>query len=246
MVIQSRSLAPELTSALPTEPTIRYQFAETPTERIEAFRLVYENYLKKGLISANEYRLRATPFHLLPTTNTFVAKKQGHVFCTITLNGDGELGLPMERIYPEQVAESRAEGYSIGEVTCLAMQGISLKNFLPIFIQLLRLMTQHARQYGMDRLMIATHPRHARFYKKFMGYEQVGEEREYPSVKNALAVACCLDFDKIDKHKPVLWNQIFENPIPPDQLRPHPMTPYEIDMFCDVAAISEHCLPVGV
>lgn len=246
MIVQSQSLVSEPISAPPEEPAIRYQFAETPEERIEAFRLVYENYRKKGIIAENEYRLRVTPFHLLPTTNTFIAKKKGKVFCTVSLIGDGELGLPMERIYPNQVADARAAGYSIGEVTCLAMRGVGLKEFLPIFVQLLRLMTQHARHFGMDQLLIATHPRHARFYQKFMGYEQVGPETEYPSVRNALAVACCLDFAHIDKHKPVLWNQIFERPIPHERLMPHPMARHEIDMFGDVAAICEHCLPLGV
>ena len=37
-------------------------------ELLSAFRLVYEQYLRLGLMKPNLHRMRVTPYHLLPTT----------------------------------------------------------------------------------------------------------------------------------------------------------------------------------
>ena len=43
--------------------------------------------------------MRVTPYHLLPTTEIFIALHQGEVVLTYTLVLDGRLGVPMESVY---------------------------------------------------------------------------------------------------------------------------------------------------
>jgi hypothetical protein len=211
------------------------RIAGTLRERVDAFGLVYRRYREAELIEPNPYRLRVTPYHLLPTTNTFIAVENSRTICTVTLIGDGELGLPMESIYRDEILACRRRNLYVGEVSCLAFEPMDTGRFLMVFMQLTRLMAQHARSYGMDQFVIAVHPQHARFYQRFMGMEQVGPLKTYPSVQNAPAVACCLDFAAIDRTRPKCWDSYFGSRLPESAIRSRPMGDNEISYFQPVA-----------
>lgn len=218
------------------------RIASTRDEREAAFHLVYNAYERAGLIEPNALELRVTTFHLLPTTNLFIAKCGDEVIGTITLIGDGTLGLPLESVYGEEVNELRNQGVSLGEVSCLAHRRMSPRQMMPLFIALTRLLTQHARFFGMDRLLIAAHPRHAQFYVRFLGFEQFGSERSYPSVRNNPAVACCLDLARLDRNRPA-YDQYFGETISPEKLFPVGMTESETAFFSRAAESTSICLP---
>lgn len=222
-----------------------FKFAEHMHERVAAFHLVYQNYLKKGLIEANSDELRVTPYQFLPTTNTFITLQRGRVIASVSLIGDGQLGIPMESIYSNQVQEARRRGLFIGEVSSFALQGVeSTRHFLPIFINLTRLMAQHARAVGIDQLWLAAHPKHARFYERYLGFERIGTQTSYPSVRGAPAVACCLDFARIDRNRPQSYKHYFGVPISKAELRPRPMTEEEIEFFRPAAELVDSSVPV--
>jgi hypothetical protein len=149
----------------------------------------------------------------------FVGRDEHLVHCTVTLVQDGVLGLPMETIFPTEIAERRGQGMSLAEVSCLAFRGgLSCSESWTLFLGLNRFLAQFARRNGVDALMIAIHPRHLPIYQRMMGFVQVGSARTYPSVCNNPAVACCLDFDEVDRNHPPAWEAIFGKPIPPWQL----------------------------
>jgi len=220
-----------------------YRIAKTLTERLAAFRMVYLNYLRNGLIEPNDNQIRLTTYHLLSSTNEFIAVSQEEVIGTVSLIGDGELGLPMESIYPEPVKEYREQGLKIGEVSCLAIQRDQSQNFMKVVVGVTRVMSQFARANGLQKLLIAVHPNHAQFYKRLMGFEQIGPERNYPNVRNAPAVAYALDFKKIDVEWPPCYDQFFSTSIPEAELHPSPMQISDIEFLLDLMDLSEVCVP---
>jgi hypothetical protein len=217
---------------------VHCRIAGTHQDRIAAFELVYRKYVESELIQPNRFKLRVTPYHLLPTTNMFVATEGSRVICTVTLIGDGELGLPMESIYPNVILERRRKNLYVGEVSCLAFEPMPLSKFMLVFMQLTRLMAQHARSYGMDQFLIAVHPQHARFYQRFMGFDQVGPLKTYPSVRNAPAVACSLDFAAIDMTRPKCWTSYFGSRLPEIEIRSRPMSDEEFAYFHPIAGLA--------
>ena len=172
-----------------TIDNVTYKVAECREGREAAFRLLYEAYNRAGLMEANEYEMRVTPYHLLATTDVFVAIHQGEVICTLSLIGDGDLGIPMESIYAKEVSQLRDQQICFGEVSCLADRREYVADFLPVFVNLSALVIQHARHNNMDQLLIVVHPRHERFYGRLLGFERIGNERSYPSVCDKPAVA---------------------------------------------------------
>src|SRR5438105_13373752 len=114
-------------------------------DRMAAFDLVYRKYVEAELIKPNRFKLRVTPYHMLPTTNMFVAGEGNRVVCTVTLIGDGELGLPMESIYPLEILDRRRRSLYVGEVSCLAFEPMPLNRFLLVFMHVTSLVAQLAR-----------------------------------------------------------------------------------------------------
>lgn len=208
---------------------VLFKIASSMAERRAAFRLVYRSYLRARLIDSNPHRMRVTPFHLLPTTAVFVAKLRNRVISTVSLVADAEMGLPMETTYPDVVAELREQGLRLGEVTCLADRRHDFRGFLRHFCQLTRLLAQYARRQGLDRLVVMTHPKHARFYRRTMGFAKIGGLAQCPQVRDNPAVALSLDFAGIDRERPVLYEAIFGHTLPAQQLEPQPIPPVERD-----------------
>ncbi len=203
------------------EALLTYRAAATVPEREQAFRLVYDAYLQSGLVVANQVEMRILPHHLLSTTEVFVAIDGDLVASTVTLVRDGELGLPMEEVYPDQIAAQRMLGKQLGEVSCLA--SVSSLN-LSVCLELFRVMVQAARQRGVDALLVAIHPKHERFYRRYLAFESLGGRVGYPSVCNHPAVALLLDFDRIDTQRPANWQRFFGQPLPAQCLRAMPMS----------------------
>jgi hypothetical protein len=53
---------------------ITYKIASCQEEREAAFRLVHDAYVTAELMDPNAYRMRVTPWHLLPTTDNAVKR----------------------------------------------------------------------------------------------------------------------------------------------------------------------------
>lgn len=238
---------PELTVDVTAKTTedVTYRIAATLEERASAFRLIYDSYLRAGLGEPNRYHLRVTPYHLLQTTETFLATYRGEAISTMTLVTDGELGLPMECVYRDEVDARRERGLRIGEVSCLADRRQHFERLFPVFIRLCRLMAQHAWTRGLDELLIAVHPRHARFYHRFMHFKPIGPQKAYPTVRDHPALALSLNFARVDRDRPASFETFFGQWLPAEQLEPRPITRAEIDVFRPMVDPSFRLVPVG-
>lgn len=175
-----------------------YKIADSRDERVQALRLVHDVYTAERLMPPTASGMRVTPWHLSEGTNIYVAKQAQRVVCTMTSVPDGEHGLPLETIYPSEVAARRRAGRRLAEVTCLAARqdAYSTEQGFRVFVRLVGLLFQACRFAGRERLLIAVHPRHARFYRRALGFEQIGGVRVYPSVCDQPAVACEHDLSR--------------------------------------------------
>jgi len=170
-----------------------FRVARTRRELRAAYRLVYQIYLNSGFTKHADHGMRVTPYHALPGTDVFVAEQAGRVACTMTLIGDSELGLPAETLYADEVAGLRDSGRRIAEVGSLAQRGHDLSCLL----RLINLMAQRAKLRGVDDLLITVHPRHAKFYQRYLGFEMIGPLRSYQAVCGQPAVAMAVNLSQL-------------------------------------------------
>ncbi len=213
------------------ETCIEYKIASTRWDREGAFRLLYRAYRRAGLMKPNSQKMRVTPYHLLPTTSVMVARYANQIISTLSLIEDGQLGLPMEQTFAEEVHERRQQGLLLAEASCLADRRTEMKRYFPVFVRLCRLMAQFARSRGIDQVLIAVHPRHVRFYTQYLAFDQIASERPYPAVQNHPAVALSLDLKRLVIDRPTNYERFFTAPIHAHQLQPQPMSASERSYF---------------
>lgn len=169
----------------------RVSLANTEADLLAAYELVYQRYLKEGYQAPTPGKLRFIAHCCLPSSHTFVARIRGQVVATLSLIGDRELGLPLEKEYPEEIARLRRQGAVLAEVSCLATRRLGDRGVL---MRLMRAMYAYARyQLGITACCIAVHPRQRRFYERVLLFEAIGGERGYGAVGQAPAIAMCME-----------------------------------------------------
>jgi hypothetical protein len=236
---------PNVRVAEGTTAEIEYRIASTRAERAAAFRLVYRSYLRTGLGEPNPWEMRVTPYHSLPTTEVFLATLRGACIFTMSLVIDGELGVPMEAIYGSEVARLRGEGLSFGEVSCLADRRRAMRGFFPVFLRMARLVVQYSWRRGLDQLLVACHPKHARFYERLLGFQRIGDLKAYPTVRNHPAVALSMDLAQLAWQHPKVHEMLFDEMIPVEQLEPRPIAAADRHYFGAMVDSGFSCVPLG-
>ena len=198
---------------------IEVKFASTESEWEQAFALAAAKYSARGYESPGASRLRFTPYHTLPDTVTLVAKHEGRVVATFSIVMDNRcLGLPMEEVYPEEIASLRREGRQLGETTTLADDGLGVREFIQVFVTMIKLAMQYSRKHGRNTAVIAVNPRHRQFYTKMLGFQPLGPRRSYAAVQDAPAEALWLDYDLLKANAPKMYEEIFGEDLPREAL----------------------------
>jgi hypothetical protein len=163
----------------------------------------------------------------------------------VSLISDGALGLPMESIYPSEVCQLRSQGYSLAEVSCLADRRRHLTRTIPVFVNLNALLVQYARHHGIEKLLIAVHPRHERFYQRLLGFTRIGDEKSYPSVCDRPAVAACHDFIQLDKLRYSLYDRIYGYAYQKWELDRQPMSEADREFFHPASEFGRSQVPTA-
>jgi len=175
------------TTAKPEPAEYEFRIADTAQELLQAFNLLYHEYLQAGYIPESTSELLFTKHHLLPNTIVFLAKAESKVRSTATVVRDcREFGLPMDDLYENELSGLREQGRRILEIGSLASDGRKVsRSAVQNFIKLIFL---YCIFQDVDDVCIMVNPRHARLYANMFGFKPFGEQKHYPRV-NAPAVA---------------------------------------------------------
>jgi hypothetical protein len=188
----SNPIPPEAICA-PEPYQIDYLFkvADSSEELLEAYHLLYHEYIQAGYVGENRNQLLFTKHHLLPKTTVLVAKSEITTLSTATLVRDsGHFGLPMDELYSKELSTLRKQKRKIMEVCSLAS---SRMNFSRIGIQnFTRLLFLYCVFLDIDDVCVMVNPKHVSLYQRLCELEIFGEEKYYPRV-NAPAVALRAD-----------------------------------------------------
>jgi hypothetical protein len=149
------------------------------------------------------------------------------------------LGLPLEAIYPEEIEGLRRRGRRLAELTSLADDGLAFREFLPVFVAMIRLVLQGHLRAGGDSWVVAVHPRHGSYYRKVMGLVPLGGRRSYPAVLHAPAEAYLGDLAIVEANAPAMFARVFGEPLPATVLSP-PARPLDhVDFFGEHSTVTD-------
>lgn len=201
----TRIVAPADAASAPRDPPavdvsrLEFRQATTWPEAEAAFRLLHDSYLRKGLLKPNKLGLRYTHFNLLPDTATFIAVLEDEIIATLSLIPDSDtFGLPMSQLYEREMETLKASGRRLAEGSGLAVDVRFSPISLYLVMSLVKMAITYSRKLGCTDDVIVCHPKHARFYKRALLFEQFGGVRTYQAVNDAPAVALKLSLTDLE------------------------------------------------
>lgn len=171
--------------AIPRPGDVSYRVATSPDDLEQAFALVRDSYVSVGLHDARNAGLRLTRYHFLPGTIVFVALEKGRVIGTLSVVPDHVLGLPAEAVAEGDLSAKRRDGARMAEVIALAANARGTRE--RVVLKLFQLAYEHCRRCGISDMVASLTERHIGFYRRFLGFEPLGELREY-KMANGLPV----------------------------------------------------------
>lgn len=165
--------------------------AESSAQHREAAMLVERMYSSRG-------------YHTEVVTNlshnsnrtTLLASNGPQLYGTLTLGFDAEEGLLADALYEPEINAFRETGHKLCELSSFAVDPqYSSQDLLAALFQLAYIYARMIRQ--ATDVFIEVNPRHAGYYKRMLGFTQIGEIRTCPRV-DAPAVLLHLELSYMD------------------------------------------------
>ncbi len=184
------------------DPDFQVKIAQTAEELEQAYRLLHNCYVRKGLTEPTASGLRCTFFSCLPVTTVVVAMYKSKVVGTVTLIKDSGHGLPSDKEFAGENAELRKQGHKLLEVSALAVSPDFRNTSHTVSLLLMKYLYNYSSLADTDCLVCTIHPRAQDFYETLWGFRSNGRVVQYPFVNGALAVHSYLDL------KAPYWNKV--------------------------------------
>lgn len=110
-----------------------------------------------------------------PNRITLIAETAKETVGTMTLCLDGDLGLPADENFRDKLDELRAQGRRISEPSRLAIDDNVPKQVFASLIHICYIYACNIHRF--TDWVIEVNPRHAFFYKKMLGFKEIGAPR---------------------------------------------------------------------
>lgn len=242
---RSVNVTPDVVQRSASADRWNVKVTESQAERVAALRLVHQVYAQAGLAAEQPHAMRVMRHHLSDQTQILIAKRGQDVMLTGTLVGDAEYGLPLESLFADEVAVMRSAGLKLGEISCLASDANlqDKKERFERLVTLISLIFQTARRRGMDRLLLAVHPRHAKIYQRLFGCVPCSDVKQYAAVQGNPAVMCMHDFKQLDACRYPLYDKIYAVEYSPWQFDGARMTDKEKAFFSKLCLAQASDMP---
>jgi len=176
--------------------------AETVQQQNFKIRLAHSNERinSASLLVKRMYRKRGYDIpglKKMPDRITLMASQNDVVVGTITLGVDAGEGLLADENYKLEVDQLRAEGRNICELTKFAVdQARGSKRVLAALFHIAYIYGRVLQK--QTDVVIEVTPKHALFYKRMLGFEQMGPERLNSRV-NTMGVLLRLEIEYVDR-----------------------------------------------
>lgn len=173
----------------------------TLKQRIKASTLIKRMYASRGYQTDS-----ASVFSAIPFQYTFEARCGQQIIGTLTLTIDSNNGLLADTLYKSELDQFREQGHKPCEVSKLAFAPNSSTK--EIFAALFHIAYLYAHVlHDAQDAFIEINPRHMSFYRRMLGFCQIGQQQTCPRV-NAPAVLLHLDLEYMGEQITAMAGQL--------------------------------------
>lgn len=188
-MVLSRESEQDVTDEPAKQQNFKIRLAHSDERVNHASLLVRRMYSRKGYDVPGMQKM--------PDRITLVAAQDDVMVGTITLGVDSGKGLLADENYKEEVDKLRADNRRVCELTKFAVdQARGSKRVLAALFHIAYIYGRVLHQ--QTDVVIEVTPKHAPFYKRMLGFEQLGPERINSRV-NTMGVLLRLEIEYVDK-----------------------------------------------
>lgn len=159
---------------------------QTKYEARDSQRLLYREYLNRGLCEANFSQLYFNHYTFLRSTKTFISCRGQKIVGTLMLIGDGEFGIPSDNYFPNELKSLREQQYRLLEIGELALDHrvfgkhspkVGIVRNVAALTSLFCGVLNYIQEYSdATHLVMLANPKHKSLYK-YLGFVQFAEEK---------------------------------------------------------------------
>lgn len=162
---------------------VEFDAASSIQDVVQAWNLVYVSYTRTGLIDSNMHGVHFVPEAIHSGTAVIIGKLDNSVISTMSVYVDRPSGLPLDKVYKEQLDTLRKSGRTLVEVGLFADRRENIKRTFSALIGLMRHVFYYSMHSPATDIVIGVHPDHRNFYERFLAFEVFAHTASCPSVK---------------------------------------------------------------
>ncbi|KZL05354.1 hypothetical protein PsAD2_04279 [Pseudovibrio axinellae] len=152
-----------------------FKLADTTDELAHVCKLLYDSYTQVGYMQKGGTGYRITPYYILPSCYTLIAKHGSTVIATATIIIKSREQIPVEQIF--SLAPIQRWDRRIAEASSLTIDPNYRSQGGELIHALLKYMFQVAREdLGIHDLVMACTPKHMDFYEAVLLFRRLSEE----------------------------------------------------------------------
>ena len=172
--------------------------ANTLSEIIEGWKLVYQQYVKLALIDSNPFSVFTYPEYLSRNSAVILGKVGDRNVCSISAVLDSRQGLPLDACFHHELDELRKEKKKLIEIGLLASLSETASPFY--IIELLSSIAHFGAYSNYHDYVIGVHPRRAKFLQKLFGFNQVGAIKKYHKLHDSEVILLHAGAQEFETH----------------------------------------------
>jgi len=165
---------------------MRYKVATSLNGVLNAWCIVYKQYLEASLISPNEMSVFTFPEYISNNTAVILGEKMGKTVCTVSAVLDSVNGLPLDNYYKEDLDLLRNNGKKLIEIGLLADARGTGK--LSSITDLLSSIGRFGVFSDHHDFVVGVHPRRVKFFESIFGFKTLGSIKGYGKLNTAPVV----------------------------------------------------------
>ncbi|SFK95426.1 hypothetical protein SAMN04488518_112112 [Pseudovibrio ascidiaceicola] len=186
-----------------------FKLADTPDELSQVCRLLYDSYTQVGYMKEDGSGYRFTPFYVLPSCYTLIAKQGDTVIGTTTIIIKSLEELPVEQIF--SLKHIQRWNRRIAEASSLTIHPDHRSQDGALIHALLKYMFQVAREdLGVHDLVMASTPKHMVFYEALLLFRRLSEEviDAFDYVNGTTATGAYLNFTEMHQDYAAMYKDV--------------------------------------
>lgn len=172
------SPAPDAQHVIVERDEFKIRLADTAGQRSSSSLLIERMYAWRGYDTGAPVDVKSDSVTLVAHTNDDAEQAIG----TLTVWFDDSGRLPADDAYGDELERLRRQGRRLCEPGSLAVDAAALgsKPLLGVLFHLVYMYARHIRDH--TDLLVQVNPRHCAFYRRMLGFVQIGQLRVCPKV----------------------------------------------------------------